>query len=157
MIIDDEVFDQRIYKRTISRSGLVDELLSFYAADHAIEHLRTHQDLVVDAIFLDINMPRMNGFEFLRALEERTVEDIQAVIILMITVSLTRTDSLRAAKSPLIQDCFSKPFRADYIEPAADLVSRKRALTMPPLVRRIAGGGGGAPANRMPPASFPAA
>ena len=41
MIIDDEVFDQKMYKRTIERSGLVENLLSFYAADHAIDHLMT--------------------------------------------------------------------------------------------------------------------
>lgn len=126
MIIDDEVFDQRIYKRTISRSGLVDELLSFYAADHAIEHLRTHQDLVVDAIFLDINMPRMNGFEFLDQATALFGPKFTRVCIVMLTTSINPKDMERAREFEVVKDFLNKPLTIDHVKMVADLVSESR-------------------------------
>ena len=39
MIIDDEVIDQKMYKRIIERTGLVEEVMGFTAADRALEFL----------------------------------------------------------------------------------------------------------------------
>lgn len=129
MIIDDELFDQRMYKRTIERSGLVEELLCFYAADHAIEHLSTHHDLVVDAIFLDINMPRMNGFEFLDQAIARFGPKFAKVCIVMLTTSLDPRDMERAQQFDVVKDFLNKPLAADHIAHVAELVQQVRTGT----------------------------
>lgn len=129
MIIDDELFDQRMYKRTIERSGLVEELISFYAADHAIEHLSTHHELVVDAIFLDINMPRMNGFEFLDQAIARFGPKFAKVCIVMLTTSLDPRDMERAKQFSVVKDFLNKPLSVEHIEKVAELVINSNSGT----------------------------
>lgn len=61
-------------------------------------------------ILLDIKMPKMNGWQFLRAFEDRFPEDIRKnVVIVMLTTSEEEQDILKAVKSPLIQLFINKP------------------------------------------------
>ncbi|MEP5728361.1 MAG: response regulator [Sulfitobacter sp.] len=124
MIIDDEVFDQRIYKRIIARSGLVENLHSFLAADLALDYLSGHPDMVVDAIFLDINMPRMNGFEFLDQATAMLGPNFAKVCIVMLTTSLDPKDMQRAKEFEVVKEFLNKPLTTDHVAHVADLVSQ---------------------------------
>ncbi len=67
MIVDDEPIAHRIiedYCAEISHLALVN---NSYNALAALEYLNSH---TVDLIFLDINMPKLKGFEFLRTLKQ---------------------------------------------------------------------------------------
>ncbi|MBC3831649.1 response regulator transcription factor [Undibacterium amnicola] len=67
MIVDDEPIAHRIiedYCAEISNLALVN---NSYNALAALEYLNSH---TVDLIFLDINMPKLKGFEFLRTLKQ---------------------------------------------------------------------------------------
>lgn len=64
--------------------------------------------LVPDLILLDINMPVMDGWEFLDALEERHAE-LEAVVVVMVTTSVRAIDAQRAREKGLEIDMISKP------------------------------------------------
>ncbi len=66
-------------------------------------------------ILLDINMPRMNGFEFLEQMEERFADDPDSVppVILMLTSSPTEQDRDRAFGSRLVKGYMTKPLDLD--------------------------------------------
>ena len=59
-------------------------------------------------ILLDINMPVMNGFEFLAAYERLDFEHKQLVVIVMLTTSLHPSDTHRLQEVP-IQGFLNKP------------------------------------------------
>lgn len=106
-IIDDDEDDQEILATAISGSILTDHTCS-YAADgeEAIEQLNT--DLLPDYIFLDLNMPRMDGMQCLR--EIRNIERLQQVPVVIFTTSTdesTRTEAMRLGATAFI----SKPTR----------------------------------------------
>lgn len=126
MVIDDEKFDQKMYRRALDRSDAADEILTFTYAEDALVYLLDPSNLPVDLILLDVKMPRMNGFEFLNALQEKTNGDVNAVILLMLTTALTQADGLRAANSPLVKECVSKPFTKFHIKLAASHVAARR-------------------------------
>ena len=122
MLIDDEEFDQRQYLRVLQRSGLVETVLQYtYAAD-ALAHLVAHPELEVDVIFLDINMPRMNGFEFLEEATEKLGADFVKTVVVMLTTSLNPNDRTRAENFDVVRDFINKPLTMSNVERIAEMV-----------------------------------
>ncbi len=126
MLIDDEMVDQKQYKRVLRRSGLVEEILTFTYADEAFEFLKSNGDIAVDVIFLDINMPRMNGFEFLERVESELDREIANTVIIMSTTSLDSSDRARASQFDIVRDFISKPLEVENVEYVADLCAELR-------------------------------
>ncbi len=108
MLIDDEEIDQMLYGRIIERSKHAKRVLSFLSAEAALEHLVEKRTPQPDLILLDINMPQMDGFEFLTAAEDALGVDVAPVIV-MLTTSLNPMDEARSNASPLVHDYKKKP------------------------------------------------
>ena len=65
LIIDDEHIAHGIIKRYCDMMPNMQLMKNCYDALEAIEYLNTH---TVDLIFLDLNMPKLKGFDFLKTL-----------------------------------------------------------------------------------------
>lgn len=128
MLIDDEKFDRKMYQRTLERYRIADSVSSFAHAEEALMFLCDPTNPEVDLILLDINMPRMNGFEFLDALQDRFGTAFDATIAIMLTTPLPEKERQRAAGSPLIDAFFGKPLTLEDIQTALRMVAAKRAL-----------------------------
>lgn len=127
LLIDDTDIDQKLYRRILERSEIVDDVTSFSYADEALDFLRAHRSTEIDAIFLDINMPRMNGFEFLEAAVADLGENFAHVVIVMLTTSLNPADRKRAEEFSVVRDFINKPLTLDHIKHVAELVRAERA------------------------------
>ncbi len=126
VLIDDEKFDQIAYRRTLDKSGLVDEVIAFRSANDALDWFNEEQ-LPVDVIFLDINMPCVNGFEFLETFQNLPTRGKVGAIVVMLTTSLDPKDRERAESHPLVRDFINKPLNLDHVRSVAELVKRQRA------------------------------
>lgn len=126
MLIDDESFDQSLYRRLIARTGLVGEVMSFTYADEALAYLSAPDSRRADVIFLDINMPRMNGFEFLEAATERLGPEFAKIVVVMLTTSLIEKDRERAAAFPVVRCFINKPLTVEHLQEVAQLFQRIR-------------------------------
>lgn len=122
LLIDDNELDQMLYKRIIERSGLVDQTLSFYYAEEALAFLERDRDFRVDVILLDINMPRMDGFEFLQAATERLGENFAKAVVVMLTTSLDPKDVERANSFSAVKDFLNKPLTAEHLKQISRLL-----------------------------------
>lgn len=128
MLIDDEEIDQRAYKRVLTRTGLVDRILSFSYADEALLFLKENPREKVDIIFLDINMPRMNGFEFLEAAVAELGAGFARMVVVMLTTSLNLSDRQRAESNPVVRGFLEKPLTSDHVDFVLGLLhEQKRA------------------------------
>lgn len=120
MVIDDNQIDQRLYARVIQRSGIVGEILPHYTAASALDALRDPTQPQPDLILLDVNMPEMDGFGFLDAVEAEYGTEICPVIV-MLTTSLNPADKQRAEESKLVRAFLNKPLTQALLEHIATL------------------------------------
>lgn len=80
LLVDDDPDDQEVFITALNEvSGSVVCLVAA-DGDRALELLHS-DETVPDYIFLDLNMPRMNGFEFLRAIKKsKILKDIPVIV-----------------------------------------------------------------------------
>ena len=122
LLIDDNDVDQMMYKRIIKRSGLVGETISFLYADEALGFLKRDDCPHIDAVLLDVMMPRMDGFEFLEAVRNEFGDSFKSIVVVMLTTSLNPDDRARAAKYDTVRDFLNKPLTVEHLENIAAML-----------------------------------
>ncbi|MEM7506588.1 MAG: response regulator [Pseudomonadota bacterium] len=123
LIIDDSKIEQKLYRLIVERTGLVGEVISFYYAEEALDYLSSDPRPEVDCIALDINMPRMTGFEFLDAATERLGADFVKLVVVMLTTSLDPEDRRRASRHAVVREFFNKPLSRGHLERMIELLN----------------------------------
>ncbi|HEX6862041.1 MAG TPA: response regulator [Thermoanaerobaculia bacterium] len=112
LVADDSKLMHKMYEVMLRQYPLV------YALDgrQALDRLREHPD--VDLVLLDINMPNMNGLEFLAEVwNQRSKDDLAVVIISTEGSEEDTARGLEAGASAYIK----KPFQTEEI---AEVISR---------------------------------
>lgn len=111
LLVDDDPTVIFLVKRLFQHEGLHDALTTFLSPVEALTFLREQAPLgaLPQVILLDLNMPVLNGWEFLDALQplEEQLRDQSLVYIL--TSSLASTDTRRAQSNNLVAGLLHKP------------------------------------------------
>jgi CheY-like chemotaxis protein len=85
LLIDDNRDHAKILQWAFRKKGRQDHFTYFEDGGHALEYLRnlkTDQEAAPDVIFLDLNLPRVDGREVLRMLkEESSTREIPVIIV----------------------------------------------------------------------------
>ncbi|MBL4635236.1 MAG: response regulator [Kofleriaceae bacterium] len=105
MVIDDSEPDQFLAKIIIRKFDSNIEIFQAYDGQEALENLGKLSK-PPDIIFLDINMPRMNGHEFLEVYD--TWEE-QSVVVVMLTSSDQERDKEKSMSHRCVKKYFTKP------------------------------------------------
>lgn len=112
MVVDDSEADLLFTRIMLERCGAGFGVCQFESAPEALRYLQ--QDWgAVGLILLDINMPRMNGWEFLEAYGE-LVRDLASgrvahPTVVMLSSSPDPDDQARALASPWVRGYIEKP------------------------------------------------
>ncbi len=117
LVVDDDENDQFICEYTISRYDPGITVLKAYDGAEALKLLRTQTP---SAIILDINMPIMNGFEFLDHYAREF--HVHAPVVAMLTSSHLDADRQRALKYRFVRSFFQKPLKQADIAIMAELL-----------------------------------
>lgn len=108
MVIDDSETDLLYARIVLERAGVARELVMVESAREALALLGGRLAGAVDLILLDINMPGMDGFEFLRAYEASAQAADRAAVV-MLTSSPDPADRLRAHRHACVRGYQTKP------------------------------------------------
>ena len=109
MLVDDNPADNFLHRLVISKSGVAEEVNEFENPVEALEALQGKTSLPCSLVLLDINMPQMNGFQFLERYGELDLEQRRNRVIVMLTTSQNREDEARARSTPYVADYANKP------------------------------------------------
>ena len=118
LVIDDSSTMRKIVSRSLRQAGLeFDEILEAADGQEALNLLENEK---VDLILSDINMPNMDGLEFLR--QKNELDAIKDIPVVMISTE-GGADIIGEAKSLGAKGCIKKPFKPDTInEVLGDLI-----------------------------------
>jgi len=118
VFIDDDYATNFYHKIIVRDSGLVEKYKFFSEPEEALAFFKglaiEEQPEIPDAIFLDVNMPKIDGWGFLEKYGEIPV--VKSPIIIMLTTSMNPEDQLKADANPLVKGFKNKPLTEDHLK-----------------------------------------
>ena len=119
MLVDDDPDDNFIHERAIKKTDLANIVVTKTTGMDALEYLKSNKDNKnshPELIFLDINMPGMNGWEFLQEYARLDKELQSRAIIIMLTTSEYPDDVARAKTWDFVSDFITKPLTKEIMK-----------------------------------------
>ena len=110
MLIDDDTITNFLNELVINEMGITNQLIVTTDGHQALKEIMSHQrdGVLPDLILLDVNMPVVNGFEFLKKYNELDFQNKDFPLIVILTTSLNEGDKDKAKKLN-VKDYMSKP------------------------------------------------
>jgi CheY-like chemotaxis protein len=108
LLIEDDTVEILKFNRSLVKLGEAHELIEAHNGEIALDLLAENSQ--IDLILLDLNMPKMNGFEFLKQLRAHT--DLKYLPTVVLTTSINRSD-LKQAYSIGVAGYLVKPLKYD--------------------------------------------
>ncbi len=127
-IIDDDDIYQFTVLRAIETHELAKKSLVFSDGEMAIKYLINNahnKDNLPDIIFLDINMPIMDGWQFLDEYKLLKSKIEKKIIIYLVSSSLNKVDLNRAKNIIEVSDYLVKPVKSDKLKSLIENLEKK--------------------------------
>ena len=120
LLVDDNPADNLFHQLLIDEMKVTETLIAVEDGEEAIDYLRTHLDNLPSLIFLDINMPRMNGWEFLDEYDSFPSSVKSKIIIIMLSTSANPKDISRSQEYLTVSNFETKPLTKESLENILD-------------------------------------
>jgi CheY-like chemotaxis protein len=117
LLVDDDEICILLAKRIINSAGIANTIHSVHNGKEAIDvfnHYFDREIAIPDVILLDLNMPLMDGFEFIEAFKSLDLAHKEKVLIIVTTSSIDPAD-LKRVQSLGIQYYLTKPITEESI------------------------------------------
>jgi CheY-like chemotaxis protein len=119
LLIDDNDIDNFINERMITTNQFSKEVIVKNSAEAALQYLKDNEgnaDLLPELIFLDLNMPVMDGFGFLAEFEKFSEVIRKNAKVIVLSSSISPEDINRASTNPYVVKYVNKPLNEKYLE-----------------------------------------
>jgi CheY-like chemotaxis protein len=112
-LVDDDPINNLINKRLLSKTRISQKIQEFLGGEDALVRLKEVPDSSQLLIFLDINMPVLNGWEFLNKYLDSFPNRKDKIIIL--SSSIDFQDRQRAQEYEIVSGFLEKPLTLEKI------------------------------------------
>lgn len=135
LLVDDSVSTNFYNKKLIENVGAADQVHEaengMIALDYICKRGKFEGDFPIpNIIFLDINMPKMNGFEFLEAYTKLNINSKLKTLIIFLTTSNWTKDKLKAIESGLVHDFLEKPLTKENLKKITQFYNRDNNIEL---------------------------
>jgi len=130
LLVDDDTVDVMAVRRAIDRSGIGGQIVTANDGLEALQKLKDGNSVPRPyLVLLDLNMPRMNGIEFLTA--ARRDPDINDAIVFVLTTSKAEEDKRKAYEHNIAGYIVKEGSAGGYINTADLLHNYSRIVELP--------------------------
>jgi len=120
VLIDDDQVNNFVCESIIRNEKFADEVISFEWAEDALKYLQEESDKgkahFPDLIFLDINMPGMDGWSFIEEYRKLPPHTTTHCCLFMLSSAVDRKDILTAKSNEEVKEFFSKPLSPEILD-----------------------------------------
>jgi CheY-like chemotaxis protein len=113
VLIDDDPINNLINKRLIVKLNLSPAVIEFLEAEKALSYIESTDEIKKTLILLDINMPVMNGWDFLGHYEK--LENKRQDMIIMLSSSIDHQDRQKSREFKYVRGFIEKPLTREKI------------------------------------------
>jgi len=119
-LIDDDEINNFICTNILKKIDFSDEVVAFESGSEALEALNRavesgEDSEIPDVIFLDINMPIMNGWDFLEEYKPLKQRINKGIALFMLSSSIYQADVEKSKQYDEVVDFVTKPLNADIL------------------------------------------
>jgi response regulator RpfG family c-di-GMP phosphodiesterase len=112
MVIDDNKIDRMLLEHMLLSMNYAKEVMSFEEPKKALDYLRNkHIIKIPEIIFLDLNLPIMNGYEFLNAFKYLPKEITSGIKVILVTSSSDERDIQKSSEYSRVIQYIIKPIK----------------------------------------------
>jgi len=115
LLIDDDLEDSFFHRIVIDKMNMTHSVQVAINGLEALKFLRDEAQPTPELIFLDINMPKMNGWEFLEEYRHLDPKQKARITILMLTTSVNPADLERAKQIEDVTGYKTKPLSVEML------------------------------------------
>ncbi|MFH1118186.1 MAG: response regulator [Bacteroidota bacterium] len=92
LLVEDDTIDAMTVKRALKELNVLNPVDTVENGEEALEYLRNNKNELPGIILLDLNMPRMNGIEFLGIAKKD--DNLKHIPVIVLTTSLEEIDRI---------------------------------------------------------------
>ncbi len=119
MLIDDDQINNFVCETIIKSENFAKQVISFEWAEDALNYLKEARSAAPqdfpELIFLDINMPGMDGWQFIEEYRKLPESLTQRCCLFMLSSAVDRKDIITAKNMLEVKDFFSKPLSSEIL------------------------------------------
>lgn len=116
LIIDDDDLSIFLIGMAIEEIDFIESYDSVTSGWEALNYLENCQKDGPDLILVDLNMPEMDGYEFIQRFEDKFVEAFPETRLIVVTSSQRENDKAKSLAFPSVIGFIHKPFTEEKIK-----------------------------------------
>ncbi len=115
LLIDDNNITNFLHKRVIEKLGIAESIVEFDDALNALEYLENNAEAKADLIFLDINMPGLDGWEFMERYNMLPEYKKTSTIYMLLSTMIKDSDAAYSKTIPHLSGFKYKPLSEEIL------------------------------------------
>ena len=130
LCIDDDNTTLTICRLVIAKAGFAGEIITAINGREGIDFFERHVNdtaTLPDIVFLDLNMPVMNGWDFLEEYAARYADKLPGVKIVILSSTVNPEDFRKAAQQPIVTDFISKPISVEALRELSERLATNQS------------------------------